>query len=304
MSLQQYRHGQQRLGRQRPSMTMQGGDQGRGMLQHNGFGVHGGMNARGSAPQPAARAAAPAPAQPAAAAGARPDFWHAKPGFFQYGHNQWGFINDRGMIDWSAKQPKAGQQVYGWNTILPNLRRRGIDIPEQARTPLPFADDLYAQQMAEQKYLLDMSLSEGRHNVDMLNFNLDTEKQEGTRKFQRDREQLTAQMGGAGLDQSGIASGSVGMQAQDFTSFLDNLVSEHEKKAAKERTGMAFARTKYDAAKAAQIGLAKDRWQLEHPGAALPQVRRGVYQQGGRWYNAMPGGATVSWSPPRRAGAN
>lgn len=311
--LRQQQHGRVRTGQQRPSTTNQGGANGRPQLSHNGARPTspGGTNAQGTGasrpaatrpnsfpagrPSTPARPGRPKPVDP------RPDYWHAPPGFFQYGHNQWGHINDRGMINWNAKQPtEKDAQIYGWNQITPNLKKRGLmgKIPQQQGMPNPFVDDLYARNMAEHELDTNTSLQGSEHAIGMLDFELGKEKENTSRKFKVDREQLSSQLGAAGLDESGIAAGTMGIAAQDFSTFIDDLVEEHAAKVSNERVGQQRTRNAFDLTKAAEVGLAKDRWLLEHPGATLPDVKTGLFQQDGQWYHMNPDtGITTTFKP-------
>lgn len=232
------------------------------------------------------------------------DYWNAPAGFFQYGEGQWGFISDRGMINWKSKPPVKGQKVYGWNQITPNLKQRGImgNMPEQQATPNPFVDDLYARNMAQLQLQRDQAVTGAEHNVAMLNFEKDQQERDATRDFKVDREQMSAGLGGAGLDGSGIAATTMGNAGSKFNSFLSDLATEQSTKVAKERADQSLARTAFDTTKAGELGLAKDRWSLEHPGAKLPVVQKGVFQKDGQWYYANPNtGVTTTWHKPGAA---
>lgn len=300
---QQQQHLTGKLG-QMPSLIQQGGADGRGMLWHGGVNAKsGGTNAKGTGTMAAVgkTPAAPAPLGKAPAKGAA---WTKGAGYFQYGDGQWGTITAGGLVDYTAKQPPKGAKVFGWNEVTPFLKARGSlgKVPAQKATPNPFIDPIYVRNMAQQDLALNSAVQGADYNVKMLDNEFKDERERSTREFERNREQMSAGLGGAGLDGSGIAAGSLGIASRDFGTFLDTLTDEHANKVAKERQDQGLARTAYDTTKASELDLAKDRWTLEHPTSKLPAVTKGVFQKAGQTYYTNPTtGVTTTFTPAKKA---
>src|SRR3990167_792384 len=82
----------------------------------------GGTNATGS--QPTVTSAATVQTAP-----------KRRKGWFQYGDNQWGYINERGNVNWKAKQPDLNRnRVLNWKNVRNYLKSTGglTGMPKQA----------------------------------------------------------------------------------------------------------------------------------------------------------------------------
>lgn len=221
-------------------------------------------------------------------------------GRFQYGHDQWAFINARGLVNWNSTPPKSGQPVVGFNQVLPWLQQTGAitKMPQRRAQPAYYEDSIYARQMADRQAQLDQSkaaweYAKGIQEDDYKNQLTDLRNQE-----QSSRRETVAGLSGSNLSGSGIAAAALGQLASQFQDQLARAQSGNLLSMNKIQTDLQNAQNQFNTGKAAEQSVAKDRWLATHPGEKAPKTQ-GLWDNAGQSMYTNPNGIPMTWGAPK-----
>lgn len=275
---------------------------------HTG-GKLGGANPYGSA----ARAKTAAPMRPAVAKPKPPgqglhpptpaSAGRPRSGYFQYGHNQWGFLNGAGNVTWTAKQPKPGASVLNWNNVQKYLQSANLlsGMPTAAAHPGASNPSWLANDPTYQRDLSE--LIAGRDtNIQSL------ERQESQYKdaynqglaqlataFNKSKQQMMGSLGARGLSGSGI-------EGREFTN-LTNDRAQQEAGLGLETGPARWQMLEEDAQKERELfeqrslnlkNEAKAYYEATHGKEPPKDFEKGFRKKGSTWFYTNGAGITVS----------
>lgn len=261
----------------------------------------GGTNMYGS--QPTVRAAATVQTAP-----------RGKPkrhGWFQYGHNQWGYMNAGGNVDWKAKQPKPNQgRVLNWNNVRGYLKATGglSGMPKAAGQTAAWLDNdpIYKTKLSEYIAQRDQNLNAfQRQRADYQ----DEYKQGLSRldsSFQGESQKMLASLAARGFGGSGVESKSYGDLTRDRAAGEADLALQRGPRQWERLADDAQSeRQLYAIRKLNETMMAKERYAAEH-GKKPVGFKTGFWKNGSTWFYTNKDGVTVSIGnrrPRQRGGA-
>lgn len=220
-------------------------------------------------------------------------------GRFQYGHDQWAFINARGLVNWNSTPPKKGQPVIGFNQVLPWLQKTGAitKMPRRQVQPAYYEDSIYARQMADRQAQLDQAkaaweYSKGLQEQEYGNTLSDLKSQE-----QSSRRETVAGLSGANLAGSGVSAAALGQLASQFQDQLARAQSGNLTTMNKIQADLQNQQGAFNTGQAAEQSVAKDRWLATHPGEKAPPTQ-GLWSNAGQQMRTNPNGIPMTWTKP------
>lgn len=237
-------------------------------------------------------------------------------GRFQYGYNQWGFINAQGKVNWTSTAPKKGDPVVGWNQVAPYLTQKGAmtKMPQRVAAPTGadyFKDSIYQRTAAGQKSDLDAALAAWKFAKQQIEQDYGQTDEAGNRiaygSQQRDlmnslmqqRSQTNMGLSGANLSGSGVARQALQNLDTSFIGDLGKINMAGDNKILEGLAGARDANANYNTSLANEAAVARDRWAATNPGMAIPAAKKGVYKDpvtGATMY-APPSGIPQTFTP-------
>lgn len=193
-------------------------------------------------------------------------------GRFQYGHDQWGFVNQRGLVNWNAGAPKAKMPVIGFNEALPWLRSKGAltKMPTRRAAPAYFQDSLFTRQMAGHQQELNMARAAWEYAKGQQESGYADQLRGLGDQMQASTRDATAGFGGSNLYDSGVADAALGSLAKQFLEAQKSAEINNNQNLTKIGADWTNAETGFNVQKAAETSVAKDRWLAMNPGKKAP----------------------------------
>lgn len=218
-------------------------------------------------------------------------------GRFQYGHDQWGFINQRGLVNWNAGGPKGKQPVVGFNEALPYLRQKGAitKMPTRKTAPAYYQDAIYARQMAQRNADMEAAKAAWEYSKSLQEQDYDRSLYDLRQENQNSERQMFAGLSGANLAGSGVASAAIGDLASQFQDALHRTGLDNTSQMNKIQLDLQNAQTAYNTGKSGEIGVAKERWLALNPGKKAPQPQRGLWESKGQKMYTNKQGIPQTW---------
>lgn len=232
-------------------------------------------------------------------------------GFFQWGSEQYGYVNPSGHVNWNATKP-----------LDPNWRKKHSLIARPYGTPpMPakaappgFLDPSYFGYMAQQQADYNTQKLGLNQQIESLQSQYGVDPETGAttpgslmdqlnRDLAKRTSQETAHLGASGFGRSGMVGTSAREREQDFLT-ATNQLKEQVGPAAQARLQAQIQQLNANLAtiKKAQQGLSKERFKAENlartaaglePRSATT-VPRGWHKKGSTWFYTNPQGVTVS----------
>jgi hypothetical protein len=230
-------------------------------------------------------------------------------GSFMYGNNQWGYINPRGMVDWTSQKPKAGRPVIGFNQALPWLQRnpQGRQVAQQYLqqrkvAPAQYHDPLYTRYMANARLAKENALADARHQQSQVNHEFDYAVKGLQQDYSDNTHQANAELGAGNIASSGQATSMLSEIARLFELAQAKNQAQKALSDTEISTAMQQASTGFDVEKAGQESMARERWLATHQGQKLaPSKNNKVYNEGGITYRQNQWGVPQTWTQAKAA---
>lgn len=228
-------------------------------------------------------------------------------GNFMYGQDQWGYINPKGLVDWTSTKPRAGRPVIGVNEALPYLRRtpNGTKVAAQfmnARKAAPNAyhDPIYNRFAAQAKQEQEFGQAQLGRQEGQINLDYDQSMEDLSRDYGQNLSATNAGLGAANVAGSGVAAA----QLKQLASALLTAQSQNQAQKLQSVGDINLNRLQtsgaFDTEMMGQEGQAKERWQATHQGEKF--IGPGTsYTDGGFNYKQNSNGIPMSWKAPAKA---
>lgn len=219
-------------------------------------------------------------------------------GRFQFGHNQWGFINARGLVNWNSTAPKKGQPVVGFNQALPWLRQTGAitKMPTRQTGPAYYEDSIFTRQKAERDAQLAQAKAAWEYSKGMQEQEYNNGLQDLRNEEQSNRREQVAGLSGANLSGSGVAGAALGQLASQFQDALARAATGNSTAMNRIQLDLQNAQSGYNTGMAAEQSVAADRWLATHPGQKAPTPVRGLWNNGATEMYTNPQGIPQTWT--------
>lgn len=231
-------------------------------------------------------------------------------GSFMYGNNQWGTINQRGKVDWTAQKPMQNKPVIGFNQALPWLQRtphmRQVaqqQLKGRAQRPAFYMDPIMAQEKAQLDLGKTRNLSDIQHAEAQNQFDYTTAIGNLQTNYADQVGVSNTAIGSANMADSGVGAAQLG----DLASKL--LATETENKrqrdlqvsdAARQTT---LATGEFDSGVQNAELMARERWAATHQGQKAPVVRKAkdIWTEGGVQYRMNEQGIPTTYGQAKPA---
>lgn len=218
-------------------------------------------------------------------------------GWFQYDRGKWGFYNNKtGAVDWNAKAPKKGQNIYNSGKILTRLKNRGVDVPDRTGHTKDWQKD------KEYKYRLGSLKHQHRMNKLPLQQQLGANKAMFDKYAPSEQERyghassaLHGRLAGRGLGRSGIRNASHRMLDEEHDrnmfelrqKFGDDAALRLNEQIGEMNTGFNLDRKQVDR-------NARDIYLQKVKAGKVKQGQKGFYKRNGVWHFRNADGVEVS----------
>lgn len=228
-------------------------------------------------------------------------------GFFQYGTDQYGFMNPHGAIDWEADKLKFDQWVkhtqgVPYGQVVANAKARGIKVPTSEAPPPYYADWIYGRDMLQPDLQRDQSLAQNELQLKDVAREYDDWMRGANENVRQARLSTAAQMGAAGFNPA-QGAGATPLVDIDRQHVSDIEMRQRQKDALESQLKLAMQQSNQQYDITDQVSQIDAKRRFKESGKTPPKRKKGAWQDSktGQWYYTNPKtGATVTAKPKKK----
>lgn len=223
-------------------------------------------------------------------------------GNFMYGNNQWGSINNGGLVDWTSTKPRAGRPTIGFQQALPWLQRTPHMktvaqqfLAKRQAPPAWYIDPIYAANKAQVSLGYNNAVDADRHGRAQLGFDYTNSLEDLTKDYEGSEQEASASAANNNIAGSGIAAQALSELAEAFMTAKNRNQRQMELTTNEMDTGLTNATAEKNITMTSEQSKAKERWRSTHQGQTAPATKANTtWKEGGIQYRANAKGIPMT----------